>query len=281
MRRRVFLILIVLLVAGVGAFAYGGRSAFGLIDRAWLASRHLNPLIHYSLGYPLPGTPDLARLDERLAAKGLKRGDPIFIRIFKGELRLELWMRQGERFILFDSYPICFFSGRLGPKLKEGDRQSPEGFYTVGKPQLNPNSRWHRSFNLGFPNAYDAHHARTGSYLMVHGGCGSVGCYAMTDGVVGELWALINAAFDAGQDRFAVHAFPFRLTDARLAAYAEHRWAGFWQELKPGYDLFEAEKRPPSISLCKGRYLARPAAAAEKGPQALTESCPADATPSG
>lgn len=282
MRRRLFLILLVLLIAGAGALAFGGHSAYQLLDRARLASRHLNPLLHYSLGYALPGTPDLARLDDRLAAKGVKRGDPVFIRIFKSELRLELWMKQGERFVLFDSYPICFFSGRLGPKLKEGDRQSPEGFYTVSKSQLNPNSRWHRSFNLGFPNAYDSHHGRTGSFLMVHGGCASVGCYAMTDGVVGELWALINAAFDAGQARFAVHVFPFRLTEERLAAYATHPWAGFWRELKPGYDLFEAERRPPGVSLCKGRYTVRSVPETGNGdPAALAESCPAEGTPSG
>jgi murein L,D-transpeptidase YafK len=279
---RFFFFLLAVLALGAGALVYSGGSAYRLIDRAWMATRHLNPILYYTLGYSLPGTPDLARLDERLSAKGLTRGAPIFIRIFKSELRLELWMKQGERFVLFDTYPICTFSGRLGPKLKEGDRQSPEGFYTVGKSQLNPNSRWHRSFNLGFPNAYDSHHGRSGSFLMVHGGCGSIGCYAMTDAVVGELWALINAALDAGQQRFAVHAFPFRLTQARLAAYAGHPWESFWRELKPGFEMFETERRPPTISLCNGRYAARPNPDAGTSPAALTEACPAaDSTPSG
>jgi murein L,D-transpeptidase YafK len=278
---RFFIVLLLLTALAAAVLVYSGGSVHRLMDRAWMASRHLNPILHYSLGYTLPGTPDLARLDERLSGKGLKRGAPIFMRIFKSELRLEVWMKQSGRFILFDSYPICTFSGRLGPKLKEGDRQSPEGFYTVARTQLNPNSRWHRSFNLGFPNAYDSHHGRTGSFLMVHGGCASVGCYAMTDAVVGELWALINAALDAGQERFAVHSLPFRLTEARLAAYAGHPWLDFWRELKPGYDLFEAERLPPRISFCKGRYAAQSAGGTGDGSASVVEACTAEATPSG
>ena len=88
---------------------------------------------------------------------------------------------EGRPLRRFATYPICLWSGRLGPKLREGDRQAPEGFYTVSAEQLNPNSRWHRSFSLGFPNAFDQAHGRTGSFIMVHGGCPSIGCYAMTD----------------------------------------------------------------------------------------------------
>ena len=150
-------------------------------------------------GQALPGTPDLDRLDERLASAGVKLGAPVFIRIFKQEFELELWMKRGETFQLVATYPVCRWSGRLGPKIKEGDHQAPEGFYTVDATQLNPQSRWHRSFNLGFPNALDRTHGRTGSFLMVHGGCGSVGCYAMTDPVIDEIWRIVTAALSGGR----------------------------------------------------------------------------------
>ncbi len=243
------------------------------VDRAWMATRHLNRTLHVTFGRQLPGTPDLASLDARLAAKGLKRGDPVFVRIFKGDLTLELWMRQGDRFALFATYPICYWSGRLGPKLQTGDRQAPEGFYTVSKAQLNPNSRWHRSFDLGFPNLFDRAHGRTGSYLMVHGGCASVGCYAMTNGVVSELWDLLTAALANGQQRFAVHVFPFRMTEARLRAYKDDGWAEFWRELKPGYDLFDASGIPPEVSVCRGKYAVRRASAPSADAPLLRNEC--------
>jgi len=139
------------------------------------------------------------QLDERLTGKGVTRGNPVFIRILKAERELELWMAKAEHFTLIKTYPICAFSGTLGPKLKEGDRQSPEGFYTVGRGALNPNSAYHLSFNLGFPNAYDRAHQRTGSYLMVHGDCVSIGCYAMTNAALEEIYGLVQAALGNGQ----------------------------------------------------------------------------------
>ena len=173
---------------------------------------------------PLPGTPDLTNLAGRLAADGLALGAPIFVRIFKREFELELWMRRGDRFQRFAVYPICRWSGRLGPKLEEGDGQAPEGFYTVDAKALNPASRWHRSFNLGFPNAFDRAHARTGSFVMVHGGCASVGCFAMTDPVVDEIWRLVTAALSGGQKRFQVHVFPFRMTEGNLISRRNRPW---------------------------------------------------------
>ncbi len=167
-------------------------------------------------GKPLPGTPDLARLDARLEAAGIAPGMPVYLRVFKLESELELWVEKDGRFELFATYPMCMWSGRLGPKLREGDRQAPEGFYTVSKDALNPNSRMHLSFNLGFPNVYDRGKGRTGSFLMVHGGCASIGCYAVTDAVVDEIWAFVTAALDQGQARIPVHAFPFRMTERNL-----------------------------------------------------------------
>ena len=156
-------------------------------------------------------------LEARLERGGFAAGDAVFIRIFKEEAILELWLERSGRYERFETYPICRWSGELGPKLKEGDGQSPEGFYEVRLESLNPNSRYHLSFNLGFPNAFDRAHARTGSYLMVHGGCSSVGCYAMTNPGIDEIYRLTEAALQAGQDAVAVHIFPFRMTEERMA----------------------------------------------------------------
>ena len=193
-------------------------------------------------------------LSHDLEAKGLAFGAPVFIRIFKEERALELWVKGDESFALFRSYDICNHSGGLGPKLKEGDRQSPEGFYRVGKGALNPNSSYHLSFNLGFPNAYDRSQGRTGSFLMVHGACASIGCYAMTDAKIEEIYVLVEAALNAGQEAVPVHAFPFRMTEARLAREVGNRWHGFWRDLKAGYDAFEAEGVPPAIRVSGGQY---------------------------
>ncbi len=194
-------------------------------------------------------------LPTRLAAKGLREGQPVYLRIFKQEAVLELWMEGGQGWRLFQSYPICRFSGDLGPKLKQGDRQAPEGFYQVAAGQLNPNSRHHLSFNLGFPNEYDRAHGRTGTFLMVHGGCSSVGCYAMTDPAVDDIYGLVSAALKNGQKNVDVHAFPFRMTDINMMRYAHSRWIDFWRDLKAGYDLFEQGRRIPAVKIADKRYV--------------------------
>jgi murein L,D-transpeptidase YafK len=242
-------------------FAPNGRRTFGVFG--------------FVPGISLPGTPDLARLKERLQEKGLKLGDPVFLRIFKGDVQAELWMKRGPRFELFATYPICAWSGQLGPKLQEGDLQSPEGFYTIAKGQLNPNSHYHRAFNLGFPNLFDAANNRTGVALMVHGSCLSAGCYAMTDPVIDELWALVTAALDAGQERVALHVFPFRMTDERLAAFAWHPWAEFWRDLKPAYDFFEETRIPPQIGVCGKRYTVKRGSPVAGNAPLLQAVCPA------
>lgn len=223
-------------------------------DNAQLGRERLRRMAVFTTKGQLAGTPDLNRLEQRLAAKSMTLGMPVFMRIFKQEFEVELWMKRGDRFALFATYPICNFSGDLGPKLREGDHQSPEGFYTVDAKALNPNSRWHKSFNLGFPNAFDRAHERTGSFLMVHGGCSSVGCYAMTDPVIDEIWRLITAAFNGGQPRFQAQVLPFRMTDVALAQRSDAPWSPFWHDLKAGYDAFETTGLPPRVHVCKGRY---------------------------
>ena len=202
-------------------------------------------------------TYDRAPLLASLADAGFSLGDPAFVRIFKTEKRLEVWLQPAgeERYRLFRSYDICKYSGTLGPKLKEGDRQAPEGFYAVSKAQLNPNSRQHLAFNLGFPNEYDRALGRTGSFLMVHGGCSSAGCYAVTDEKIDEIYAMIEAALDAGQAEVQVQAFPFDMDRPDLVAGSGGQWSGFWRNLKQGYDLFERDGVPPRAGVCAGRYV--------------------------
>lgn len=191
-----------------------------------------------------------------LGKKGMQPGAPIFVRIFKEESELEVWkMRDDGRFYHFKTYPICNWSGELGPKLREGDKQAPEGFYTIAQNQLNPNSKFYLAFNLGYPNAFDRSHGRTGQALMVHGKCKSAGCYAMTDALAEEIYALARDAFRSGQQNFEVHAFPFRMTDEKLNRFKSHQWYAFWKTLKEGYDFFEANRIPPSVAVCERRYV--------------------------
>ncbi len=181
-------------------------------------------------------------------------GAHVFVRIFKRESELELWLHGADGYRLIKNYPICAWSGRLGPKLKEGDGQAPEGFYRVVRSALNPASRFHLSFNLGYPNAYDRAHGRTGSWLMVHGNCVSIGCYAMTDPGIEEIYTLMEAALENGQRAVPVHIFPFRMTDANMARASRSRWIGFWRNLKAGHDLFERTKRPPQVRVRNRSY---------------------------
>jgi len=213
-----------------------------------------------------------------LGRKGMKAEAPIFIRIFKEESELEIWkLRDDGHFYHFKTYPICTWSGDLGPKIAQGDRQAPEGFYTIKKSQMNPNSSFHLAFNLGYPNAYDRSLGRTGDFLMVHGKCKSAGCYAMTDALIEEIYALARETFGAGHPSFEVHAYPFRMTEANMARHKDSKWFGFWKTMKEGYDHFELTKQTPNVLICGRRYLvnARPirnVSAGELDPAGL---CPA------
>lgn len=194
-------------------------------------------------------------LERDLQRQGLAFGAPAFVRIFKREAELELWLAAADgRYALFRTYPICRYSGELGPKRRQGDNQAPEGFYRVGLGQLNPASRYHLSFNLGYPNAYERAHGYTGDFLMVHGNCVSIGCYAMGDAAIEQIYTLVEAALRAGQSAIEVQAFPFRLDAAALAAERGSPWFDFWSELKPGYDAFERVRRPPRVSVRDRRY---------------------------
>ncbi len=190
-----------------------------------------------------------------LAIKGMKVETPIFVRIFKEESEFEVWKLKDGRFQHFRTYPICAWSGELGPKVQQGDRQAPEGFYTVGRAQMNPHSLYHLAFNIGFPNAFDQANGHSGSALMVHGDCKSAGCYAMTDAYIEEIYILAREAFNAGQTKFHVQAFPFRMTADNMQRHRDNRWYPFWVKLKEGYDAFESSGKPPVVKVCGRQYL--------------------------
>lgn len=196
-------------------------------------------------------TPQLTR---QLQAKGFKFGDPVLIRIFKVPSILEVWTKKNNKFVLFKTYAICRFSGRLGPKTKNGDRQAPEGFYTVYPKQLNPNSSYFLSFDLGYPNAYDRYYNRTGSALMVHGECASVGCYAMSNNRIAEIYTLMYGAFASGQSNIQVQVYPFALTTNNMRKMKNHAWYNFWANLKVGYDAFDRTHEVLPVSVVNGRY---------------------------
>ncbi len=224
----------------------------------------------FALGQPAP-TLQLSSINPRAAAaaarvrpalerdlekSGLKLGDPVFIRAFKEERQVELFLRNRRdgKFQLFRTYPIAAASGQLGPKLLEGDNQVPEGFYSVGPKAMKPDSRYHLAFNLGYPNAYDRSQGRTGSLIMVHGNQVSAGCLAMTDAKIEEIYTLCHAAHAGGQGFFRAHVFPFRMTAGRMKQTAGSKWEDFWKNLQEGYDWFETQRIPPDATVQGGRY---------------------------
>lgn len=206
-------------------------------------------------------------LKTELREAGLRFGAPIFVRIFKEPKTLEMWLHDGARFKLFKSYKVCSYGhGGLGPKTKHGDGKAPEGFYFVTPRRLNPLSDFHLSFDLGYPNAYERARGWTGSALMVHGSCVSIGCYAMTDPSIEEIYALADAAFRDGQRFFRVHIFPFEMTAENMKRHASSEWTNFWQNLREGYDFFEQhDHNPPNVEVRGGRYVFEAAAGPKRG----------------
>jgi murein L,D-transpeptidase YafK len=211
-----------------------------------------------------------------LAKQGMSQDAPILVRIFKEESQLEVWKEKSDgRFHHFKTYPICTWSGELGPKVVEGDKQAPEGFYTVTPGQMNPNSQFHLAFNLGYPNSYDKVNGRTGGALMVHGDCRSAGCFAMTDALIEEIYALGREAFRGGQEKFHVHAFPFRMTEENMKRHRKSKWHRFWKTLKVGYDDFEVTRMPPKVAVCSRQYLVNAEFLGQVARPDPASSCPA------
>ncbi|MCI4677550.1 murein L,D-transpeptidase [Rhodoblastus acidophilus] len=188
--------------------------------------------------------------------KGVTPSSPMLIRAFKKESEFEVWkMRPDGTYVLLKTFPICRWSGQLGPKRREGDRQSPEGFYSITPAMMNPNSAYYLSFNVGYPNAYDRAHGATGSAVMVHGICSSAGCFAMTDAQIADIYALARQSFAGGQRAIQMQAYPFHMTARNLAKYRLDPNMPFWKELEKGDDHFEATKRDVAVAVCNKHYM--------------------------
>lgn len=196
------------------------------------------------------------RLTKELRDKGLQLGSPVFIRVFKESRELEIWVEHSstKKYHYFKTWHIAALSGKLGPKIAEGDLQGPEGFYYVPISRMKPDSSYHLAFNIGYPNQYDQAHNRTGSFIMVHGNRLSVGCLAMTDPSIEEIYTLCYAALTGSQPFFRIHIFPFRMTDERLSDTKGQQWHHFWKNLKEGYDYFENTQTPPNVELLNKKY---------------------------
>ena len=196
------------------------------------------------------------KLIQTMVEKDMDLNSPILVRLFKQEAELEVWKQdRSGRFALLKTYPICRWSGDLGPKVREGDRQAPEGFYTITPGQMNPNSNYYLAFNTGYPNSFDRAWGRTGSQLMVHGDCSSRGCYAMTDEQIAEIYSLGRESFFGGQKSFQLQAYPFKMTPANMAKHRNNPNMPFWKMIKEGNDHFEVTKQEPKVDFCEKKYV--------------------------
>ncbi len=197
----------------------------------------------------------LISLQEELKSTTLGKGSNVYIRIFKETKELELWIKKENLFELFKTYSICNYGyGSLGPKLAEWDGQAPEGFYSINSSSLNPNSDYHLSIGVGYPNRYDRILGRTGSAIMIHGYCCSIGCFAMGDSSIEEIYTIVDTAFRNGQNNLHIDIFPFRMNEENMMKHKESEWIDFWSNLREGYDFFEKNKIPPRVGVGGRRY---------------------------
>lgn len=200
---------------------------------------------------PLPATTEAALLMKDIGTEA-----PVYIRVFKEESELEVWKaRPNGRYALVKTFPICNWGGTLGPKQTRGDSMSPEGFYGVTPGALKPDSKYHLAFNIGYPNALDRALGRTGAYIMVHGDCRSVGCFAMSDKLIEEIYAFVRDALVAGEPSVPVHVFPFRMSAANIRRHADNPARTTWAPLKQAYDDFSETREPPKVGMCGKRYV--------------------------
>jgi murein L,D-transpeptidase YafK len=196
------------------------------------------------------------KLVAAMVEKDMDLQSPILVRLFKQEAELEVWKQnRSGKFELLKTYPICRWSGDLGPKVREGDRQAPEGFYSISPGQMNPQSAYYLSFNTGYPNAYDRALGHSGSELMVHGDCSSRGCYAMTDEQIAEIYSLGRESFFGGQKAFQFQAYPFHMTAVNMAKHRNNPNMAFWKMIKEGNDLFDITHQEPKVDFCEKHYV--------------------------
>ncbi|MEP1442716.1 MAG: murein L,D-transpeptidase family protein [Hyphomicrobiales bacterium] len=263
----------------MSAFRSMSRNTRRLVTGAGLLASAALLSACYGGDFQKENTPIPSYLKAKMSDIGVGERDGIFIRIFKKEAELEVWKRKSSgKYALLKTYEICAWSGDLGPKFKEGDRQAPEGFYRVTPGLMNPNSSFHLAFNLGFPNAYDRSRERTGSFLMVHGACSSAGCYSMEDAQIEEIYAMAREAFLGGQKAFQVHAFPYRMTAENMAIFQNDKHMPFWRTLKRGYEHFELTGVAPKVDSCNRGYVFN-AKATDGGKFNAKNACPAYEVP--
>jgi hypothetical protein len=171
-------------------------------------------------------------------------------RVFKDKHHLEVWANdtKGAPMKKIATYRACAMSGDLGPKHREGDRQVPEGFYRIE--YFFPDSAFHLAAKVSYPNALDRATGDPvpGGDIMIHGGCASIGCIALTDERIEELWVIGSSVIYKGEP-IHVHIFPSRDMDALIEddAWAKNR--AFWENLREGFQAFEADKRLPNIRI--------------------------------
>ena len=259
----------------------GARALRALVLAAALSAGLTPVTCHAENVKPLPAKatkelpPELLSL---LRQKKMPKSSPIVVRVFKEEAELEVWKQDSSGlFQILKTYPICRWSGDLGPKLWEGDRQAPEGFYTITPELMNPNSDYYLAINVGYPNSFDKANKRDGSLLMIHGDCSSSGCYAMTDEQISEIYSLARDSL-LGRPAFQVQAYPFRLTPANLARHRNSPNLAFWKMLKIGNDHFETTHLEPKVDVCNRRYVFdAQAPASQPDPPVFvpTQKCPA------
>src|ERR1700712_343483 len=262
------------MASGHGRYVRGAKIAFGVWSLALIYRSLLRALVTTAaLGAAVllagcnsdeislasnakANQPVSPKLVSEMSEKDMDLQSPILVRLFKQEAELEVWKQdRSGRFALLKTYPICRWSGDLGPKVREGDRQAPEGFYSITPGQMNPQSAYYLSFNTGYPNAFDRALGRTGSQLMVHGDCSSRGCYAMTDEQIAEIYSLGRESFFGGQRAFQVQAYPFKMTPVNMAKHRNNPNMPFWKMIKEGSDHFEVTKHEPKVDFCEKKYV--------------------------
>src|ERR1700728_2316794 len=262
------------MASGLERYNWGANTArrvwsFALIDRSLFRALIMSALL--AAGALLAGCnsdeislannakanqPVPPQLLAEMVSKNMDLQSPILVRLFKQEAELEVWKQdRAGRFAILKTYPICRWSGDLGPKVREGDRQAPEGFYSISPAQMNANSAYYLSFNTGFPNAFDRSLGRSGSELMVHGDCSSRGCYAMTDEQIAEIYSLGRESFFGGQKSFQFQAYPFKMTPVNMARHRNNPNMPFWKMIKEGYDHFEVTRQEPKVDFCEKKYV--------------------------
>jgi murein L,D-transpeptidase YafK len=243
-----------------GLFQIGDLPGLHLLRKAAMTGAALGALAALSgcndVGEGRSNQPLPSELMALMQEKGVAVQAPMLIRAYKKESEFEIWkMRPDGTYVLLKTFPICRWSGQLGPKTHEGDRQSPEGFYSITPAMMNPHSAYYLSFNVGYPNAYDRAHGATGGSVMVHGVCSSAGCFSMTDAQIAEIYALARESFTGGQRSIQMQSYPFHMNAQHLAKYRLDPNMPFWKELLKGNQHFEATKHDVAVGVCGGHYV--------------------------